>query len=609
MSKESVFRTGCLVATFNVTHQEIYPHSVSGTLMPHGSIDMCMCKVVAISPLSQEKESAVKMKGYKIIEEDIEKLLDHFVFMLEFNCTEIGTQGLEKLEGQMWMADHSSQLWTLEQLSLELAQDGEIELKTTLISILSKLSGYSWAAKAVLTLAAFALNYGDFWDLSQVQSLDRLANSVGITKPVTAILNRPDIRNCKKAIGELSNMIKDTLEVIECIVELENYHAQFKCAVLVKMSKFLSLTCSVYHVKVMNSVRRDKILELLPLSKKMNVTLNLLKMQIEECHQQIGEVKAYWRMMEIPVTPTKIVEAFKALILSEENLQQLIDGSTNKMLSIDVLKKKSLLLFISAMDISIEEISILNPIFNGTREEEQYKIVWIPVVGKWSDEMQAKFEILRSNIAWYILPYFSSIVDNQFITEEWHFKNKPIVVVINQQGVVEHPNALRMIRLWGMKAFPFTITIEKELIPEEPRPEFSRINRALKRPFVYQDDEDYTFFFGFANIKWKQRFTSNLTKMSNDWDMKNSNTRIRWFLIGEGNEEDDVQKLVNAKLHDPRNLLYSFKSDSGWVVLRKVPDTTVVSDHGTSILKVLEKLGSVKKFGFQYCFENCYRKL
>lgn len=101
--------------------------------------------------------------------------------------------------------------------------------------------------------------------------------------------------------------------------------------------------------------------------------------------------------------------------------------------------------------------------------------------------------------------------------------------------------------------------------------------------------------------------------MSNDWDMMNSNTRIRWFLIGEGNEEDDVQKLVNAKLHDPRNLLYSFKSDGGWVGLRRVPDTTVVSDHGTSILKVLEKFndwkGSVNKFGFQYCFENCYRKL
>ncbi|XP_042974795.1 protein SIEVE ELEMENT OCCLUSION B-like [Carya illinoinensis] len=299
-----------------------------------------------ISPFSQEKESVVKMKRYKIIEEDIEKLLDHLVFKLEFNGTEIGTQGLEKLEGQMWMADHSSQLWTLEQLSLELAQDGEIELKTTLISILSKLSGYSWAAKApVLTFAAFALNYGDFWDLSQVHSLDRLANSVGITKPVTATLNRPDIRNCKKAIGELSNMIKDTLEVIECIVELEKLCQSkdtygdllaFKSGVdIISVHVYWAITTVIACTIQMYCLSKDedKILELLPLSKKMNVTLNLLKMQIEECHQQIGEVKAYWRMKETPVTPTKMVEAFKALILSEENLQQLIDGSTNKMVS------------------------------------------------------------------------------------------------------------------------------------------------------------------------------------------------------------------------------------------------------------------------------------
>ena len=34
---------------------------------------------------------------------------------------------------------------------------------------------------------------------------------------------------------------------------------------------------------------------------------------------------------------------------------------------------------------------------------------------------------------------------------------------MNRQGKVEHPNALHMIRVWGMKAFPFTTTVEETL--------------------------------------------------------------------------------------------------------------------------------------------------
>jgi len=38
----------------------------------------------------------------------------------------------------------------------------EIGHKTTL-AILNKLSNYEWNAKAVLTMAAFALEYSEFW--------------------------------------------------------------------------------------------------------------------------------------------------------------------------------------------------------------------------------------------------------------------------------------------------------------------------------------------------------------------------------------------------------------------------------------------------------------
>ncbi len=135
----------------------------------------------------------------------------------------------------------------------------------------------------------------------------------------------------------------------------------------------------------------------------------------------------------------------------------------HKQVNIDVLKKRNVLFFISGLDITIDEISIIKPIYEGIKKEDQYKIVWIPIVEQWTDELRKKFDFLRSKMPWYIVQYFSPIVGIKFIKEEWNFKNKPIVVVMNRQGKVEHPNALHMIRVWGMKAFPFTTTVEESL--------------------------------------------------------------------------------------------------------------------------------------------------
>jgi hypothetical protein len=70
--------------------------------------------------------------------------------------------------------------------------------KTT-ISILNKLSTYSWDAKAVLTLAAFALDYEDFLALAKPHSSHQLVESA--------------------EIGELNKIINDMLDIIDSIFE------------------------------------------------------------------------------------------------------------------------------------------------------------------------------------------------------------------------------------------------------------------------------------------------------------------------------------------------------------------------------------------------------
>ena len=103
---------------------------------------------------------------------------------------------------------------------------GEETAPKTAMSILKRLEDYSWDAKAVLTLAAFALDYGEFWHLAQSHSLNQLTKSLGILKRVPIVLPRPGIEKYKYAIVQLNNLIRETLNVIECIFKLEELLAK-----------------------------------------------------------------------------------------------------------------------------------------------------------------------------------------------------------------------------------------------------------------------------------------------------------------------------------------------------------------------------------------------
>lgn len=134
-----------------------------------------------------------------------------------------------------------------------------------------------------------------------------------------------------------------------------------------------------------------------------------------------------------------------------------------KQVSIEVLKRKNVLLFISSLDISDDDISMLKPIHDTIKKEDQYKIIWIPIVDEWTEDSKKKFEILRSKMPWYVVQYYSPIAGIRFVKEKWNFTGKPSIVVLNPQGKVECENAFHMIRVWGIKAFPFTATREETL--------------------------------------------------------------------------------------------------------------------------------------------------
>jgi hypothetical protein len=131
-----------------------------------------------------------------------------------------------------------------------------------------------------------------------------------------------------------------------------------------------------------------------------------------------------------------------------------------------VLEKKNVLLLFSGLDISTFEISILKPINDGIRNDDKLKIVWIPIVEQWTDDLEKKFEKLRSQVVRYSVRYSAPAGGIRFIEKKWKFDNKPILVVMNPQGKVEHLNALHRIWAWVMTAHPFTKAAEERLVKE-----------------------------------------------------------------------------------------------------------------------------------------------
>ncbi|XP_048334289.2 protein SIEVE ELEMENT OCCLUSION B isoform X1 [Ziziphus jujuba] len=578
---------------------------------------------------------------------------DDSLFIITENILKPATQIVDKIvQGSQVHVDNIDQktpkpdfsvpLCTLKQIGSELsckAPGEDIAHKTTL-AILKKLSTYQWEAKAVLTLAAFALEYGDFWLLAQNQHSDHLAKSLGILKRVPILTKPAELQKRRQAILELNNLIKATLQVMEII-------DQFDKLSIYDPKEITGLSVALDHIPVdvywsivtvvacstkltLLTSDEDKPYDLAPYSQKIHYVLNKLKIQLVVCRRQVEERETYLRLKKFFQTPTEVMEIFKALTFTKDKPQLLIDGSTNTTVSLEVLKKKKIFLFISTLEITEEDILYLKPVHEGTKRDENYKIVWIPMVDNWTPELQKKFEILRSKMPWYTIQSISVSVGIKFIKEEWNFKGKPSLVVMNHQGKIENTNALHLVKLWGIKAFPFDKAAEEKISSETSwiRPVILNIDSHLSDLML--KEEKYIFFYGGKDNEWIKQFTAKANAFANDPIFKEAKINIDLFCVGKspkGGEDhgilgrfwDGIESLFVTKAHkqvDPVTQeiqkLLSYKNESGWALLTKGPHV-VTAGHGFTILKVLDDLEKwkevIKEKGFEISFKEYHVKL
>lgn len=544
------------------------PHSRGDRHFFSSSDDNAMMKQIQGTHAPDGRE--VEVKPFLYIIEDIFKRAG-FGIPGFIQGTQVQFESLE--DKALHSSDISDMLdllsYTISKISCEISCkcSGGGDAHVTTVAIFNVLTSYSWDAKLVLALAAFAVNYGEFWLVVQLYPTNPLAKSVAFLKQMPEILERAE--SLKPKFEALNNLIKAMLDVTKCIVEFKELPSQYitpdapemvaatahiPTAVYWTIRSIVACASQIMGLIGMGheyTAATTEAWELSSLAHKVNNIHSHLLKQITLCHQHIEEkrhIEAYLTLVRLFETPhLDNMKILKALIYVREDQLPLFDGSNKKRASIELLRRKIVLLFITDLEIPHEELSILHQMYTESRNqqsrpESQYEVVWIPVVDKstpWNVDKQKQFDSLQGMMPWYSVFHPSQLDPAviKYIKEVWHFTKKPILVVLDPQGKVVNPNAVHMMWIWGSIAYPFTSLREEALWREESwRIELlaDTIDTII---FNWVSDEKIICLFGGEDIEWVRKFTKTARTVATA-----ANVPIEMLYVGKSNPREKVRK-------------------------------------------------------------------
>ncbi|XP_039133211.1 protein SIEVE ELEMENT OCCLUSION B-like [Dioscorea cayenensis subsp. rotundata] len=435
--------------------------------------------------------------------------------------------------------------YTVHRMSSEINYKCSIggDAHATTLALLQSLSSYTWDAKLVLVLAAFAMRYGEFWLTTQLHTVNPLAKPLAQLKQLPNILEQTNI--LKPRFDAINNLIKAMLDVAKCIVEFRELPSEYISYDAPDMAMALAhipiavywtirgaIACTSQIVGLIGLGREyisstTEAWELSSLAHKINNIYGHLIKQLTMCQQQIGEKKhmeAYQTLVRLFETiHLDNMKILRALMHSKDDLP-IMDGVAKKRVSVEVLRRKIVMLFISDLDITHEELFVLIQIYNDThqgRVERHYDIVWLPIIDRhvpWLHAREESFNSLTSSMPWYSLVH-PSLLDKavvQYIRNVWHFNKKPMLVVLDPQGKVVCPNAMHMMWIWGSIAYPFTSNREEALWKEE----IWRLELLVDEidPTILQwvTEGRHVCLYGGDNIDWIRRFTTTMRRITQE---------------------------------------------------------------------------------------------
>ncbi|KAF3337437.1 Protein SIEVE ELEMENT OCCLUSION B [Carex littledalei] len=441
----------------------------------------------------------------------------------------------------------------------------------TAIGILHMLSTFNWDAKVVLVMAAFAVNYGQFGLTVQLHHTNPLAKSIAVLKQLNDIFENTDIT--KPRLEAVNSLVKAMLDVTWCIIKFNELPPEYLGAESPETKVALTyiptavywtirsiISCESQITGLIGTGRDNTTFateawELSSLAHKLNSMHAHLTKQLNQCRRHIEEkqqseaYQALVRLFEtVHIDNMKILRA----LFCSKHENPLIDGTTKNSVGVDMLQRKIVLLFVSDVDISNEELFVLIQIYNDTHGgqlERRFEVVWLPIVDRhhpWDAKKYAadkRYNRLASNMPWYY-PNNPSLIDPtvvRYVRHAWRFDKKPLLVVLDPQGKVVSPNALHMMWIWGSLAFPFTSAREEALWKEETW----RLELIVDEidPAIIQaiQDERFVCLYGGEDIKWIKQFTALLRRIAQDVKIP-----LEMVYVGKSNPKERIKKVMST---------------------------------------------------------------
>ncbi|RZB73235.1 protein SIEVE ELEMENT OCCLUSION C-like [Glycine soja] len=452
---------------------------------------------------------------------------------------------------------------------------GEGDINSRIINLFDLIGKYSWDAKVVLVLAAFAVRYGEFWQLKQLYRGNALAALISNIKQLPN-----NLKPLKLQIKALSLLVKTMMDVAKCIIKFEYLPLQHvepgNDIFLVRDTKsriyeaayWITRSCLACFSQVMDftAKKHDQVYsdsaiiaawELSSLAYRLSGICCNLRRQVDLCHKEL-ERNLYDRLLDLAREENIDNQKTLTLFFPSKNYLPLKDCSTEVKLRGSELKNKTVLLLIS-------KPQLLNPIDIyllvqqtcdhplNERLRESYKIVWIPLPSSdtWTEAEERSFNFMSDSLPWNAVrkPRLLSSAVVKYIREQWNYKDEPIMVALDSKGKVTNYNALDMINIWGAQAYPFSASKEEELWQDQNLTMQLLLDGINPLLAYWVEQGKNICLYGSENLVWIQQFNDKIT------EIKRAGLQLETIYVGNSQSGENVKQIMarggEKSLSDP----------------------------------------------------------
>ncbi|KAL2231944.1 UNVERIFIED_CONTAM: Protein SIEVE ELEMENT OCCLUSION B [Sesamum indicum] len=464
----------------------------------------------------------------------------------------------------------------IKRISIETAYSDDVDTHSKTMSLLKSLSSYSWEAKLVLSLAAVALNYGECLLLTELYLSNNLPEQMAILKGMADIRQYSDM--LKSRVSALNSLIKSILNLAKCVIEFTEL-LSVSSSLDVKASSVAtdaiisatywtirgavaSVNSAQLNTKIgFETISTTELWELSSLGHKMGSMKEHLQSQLTFFRSHIEEKKvkdAYDALVFLTRYPPRDnLEVLKVLLCPNEEEQPLYDASNKTTVKLDILRKKTVLLLISGLDIDEDQdLVILSAIYKESRmhetsAENHYEVVWIPILdpsNKMTPDMEKILENKRTRMQWYSVNAPNKIdpLVIKLIREQYHYQDQPIVMVLDPQGMVVNTNAIDMIWIWQNRAFPFSQATEEALWKDGVSGLELFVNGFHHEIENWVKEGKYVILYGGDDVEWIRNFVSSTRQVK-----EAGHIPLEMLYAGRSNQkEQDMNNLINSIVNE-----------------------------------------------------------